>query len=420
MIRIQVNTFAATVGLLAASLFPAQADAQAIHAWSFEDDPGFLEDSVGDASLSEDGLVAETLPANGRGSEFSRLIPGNATAADAGGVSEHGLAELPDFFIADFTIEVLAHFDKLGGSEPHHVVGTAAGALNAATGWSLRYVPDDGTLQMTVCNRMFCEAADSGFSLKKGIDYYIAASFEIQDEDGGEIVFYLKDLTNDGGLRTSTVGHEKPVYNPVPQFTVGSTGTGTFPMDGLIDEVRFAKSVLPESELLISPICPKAPTPECRPLVKNGGSLIDINRDGKLKWQWKKGSATTKEDFGDPTASEEPTNYSVCIYDEVGGEPFRVGAFEALGGSGWKEKNKGFNYKVKGAGLTKMILKAGEDKNARLVDIKGKKLDMPALPLAQDPRVVVQLVHDEGGCWETEHSGPADKNGKKAFRDKAD
>ena len=45
---------------------------------------------------------------------------------------------------------------------------------------------------------------------------------------------------------------------------------------------------------------------------------------------------------------------------------------------------------------------------------------MPALPLAQDPRVTVQLVATTGACWESVHSAPASKNHGVQFKDAGD
>ena len=181
-----------------------------------------------------------------------------------------------------------------------------------------------------------------------------------------------------------------------------------------------------ESELLIAPPpeegCPAAPQPACRALATPGGSKIDLKpRKGKLTWKWKSGSATDKSDFGDPAADQAPTDYYLCVYDEDGGEPSLVAAFDVPGGEGWKDQKKGFKLKRRGAGIGKLILKSGEEGKARIPNVKGKELAIPQLPLNQDPRVVVQLIHDEGGCWETVHSAPAQKNdAEKGFRDKAD
>ncbi len=42
------------------------------------------------------------------------------------------------------------------------------------------------------------------------------------------------------------------------------------------------------------------------------------------------------------------------------------------------------------------------------------------LPLAQSPRVVVQLVATTGVCWESVHTAPATKNDASQFRDAGD
>ena len=418
----QIHALVAILGLLAGVLPPALANAQVIHHWEFEDTPGFLENSVGVTPLTNDGAAEADLPGSGRGSQFVGLPPGNATAADFAGTGEHLSAVIGTSPANDFTIEVFAHFDSLSGTFGEHIVGTALDASNANIGWALQYRFNTGTLQLVICLASACELIDSDLPLETGIDYYIAAAFDLQNAGGGEVTFYLQDLTNEGDLQIVTVPHASPSRNLITTVAIGATASNSFAVEGLIDEVRLAHTVLPESELLIHSAggCPETPTLDCTPLAKRSGSKIDIKSNGKLTWQWKKGSATAKPVFGNPAASDEATNYSLCIYDEVESEAGLVAEYTAPGGDDWKEKKNGFNFKSKGAGLTKMILRAGTDKKAKIVDVKGKKLDVPDLPLAQDPRVIVQLINDDDGCWETEHSGPAKKNGSKGFSDKAD
>ena len=144
-----------------------------------------------------------------------------------------------------------------------------------------------------------------------------------------------------------------------------------------------------------------------------------------LTWQWMKGEATTKTDFGDPLTT---TDYTLCLYDETGGVPsLLLSATAPAGGTCagkpcWKETKKGFKYQDKERtldGLAAIVLKEGNDGKARVTARgKGANLVMPALPL--DTKVTVQLVNTAGVCWDAEYSTPAIKNQNTRFRDKAD
>jgi hypothetical protein len=65
-------------------------------------------------------------------------------------------------------------------------------------------------------------------------------------------------------------------------------------------------------------------------------------------------------------------------------------------------------------------LKAGSAGKAA-VKVKGKgfNLALPDLPLAQDPRVTVQLQSSDGACWEAVY-GTATRNDEERFSAKSD
>ena len=43
---------------------------------------------------------------------------------------------------------------------------------------------------------------------------------------------------------------------------------------------------------------------------------------------------------------------------------------------------------------------------------------MPAVPLADDDRVVTQVLNSDGDCWGSTFVGPAKKNDEKKFKAK--
>jgi hypothetical protein len=146
-----------------------------------------------------------------------------------------------------------------------------------------------------------------------------------------------------------------------------------------------------------------------------------------LTWKWTKGEATLKADFGDPLAT---TNYALCAYDRAAGAPtLKVVANIPAGGmcAGrpcWKETAYGFKYADKDAipdGVVSLVLKEGLEGRAQItLTAKGVNLEMPVLPLDQDPTVTVQLKNDRGICWGADYTAPAITSDQVQFRDKSD
>jgi hypothetical protein len=142
-------------------------------------------------------------------------------------------------------------------------------------------------------------------------------------------------------------------------------------------------------------------------------------------WKWVKGTLTTKADFGDPLAS---TGYQLCVYD---GTSTLVSHAEAPAGGNcnskrprpcWKESGTGFKYVDRDLtpdGLQKVQLKAGLDGKAKiLVKGKGDLLSLPPMPIQTLP-VTVQLINDDGTCWEARY-GTTLKNVPEIFKAKGD
>ena len=175
-----------------------------------------------------------------------------------------------------------------------------------------------------------------------------------------------------------------------------------------------------------------AETPEvCRtPVTEQKAKLLLRNklddRKDKIVWKWSSGAATTKEEFGDPLATDD---YVLCVYD---GSGVRLSAVAPAGGVCrgpqvlcWADKPVGFNYKNKDLtpnGIFKLSLKAGTDGHAK-IGLKGfgALLTMPDLATLTSP-VTVQLHRSGGGaCWGAEYSFPPDiRNDGVQFIDKAD
>lgn len=164
--------------------------------------------------------------------------------------------------------------------------------------------------------------------------------------------------------------------------------------------------------------CPATPRTGCRaPFVASSGLLrlqdttpgVAAKTD-KLTWNWLKGAATAKSDFGSPLDS---TGYDFCVYDETAGTPAMVlsahlGAGALCGTRAcWKESTKGFKYtdsKMQNGAITSLALQEGADGKAKItLTGKGTNLGMPALPLQQENTVTAQLSNGTT-CWEARYS----------------
>jgi hypothetical protein len=167
-----------------------------------------------------------------------------------------------------------------------------------------------------------------------------------------------------------------------------------------------------------------APVAGCRPPVVSGRASLTMKnaaldtRDN-LTWKWLKGDATTSADFGDPTASD---GYELCLFDESAGVPSLVLDKTIAPGAGWTPTTRGYKYYDPNAaqgGFRTVLLKNGEAGSAGItVKAKGVALAPPALPLAQSPEVIVQLV-GANACFEARYGTNRTNDGLQ-FRAKAD
>jgi hypothetical protein len=126
----------------------------------------------------------------------------------------------------------------------------------------------------------------------------------------------------------------------------------------------------------------------------------------RLRWTWGKGAATSKADFGDPTAS---TAYRLCVFRETASKPVLLFSSDVPpGATPWKAAQSGFTY-GDGAGsyggIHSMRLRSGGAGDAKIsIGGQGANLSDPALPLPLDTAGIrAQLTNESSGtCWESE------------------
>jgi cysteine-rich repeat protein len=171
------------------------------------------------------------------------------------------------------------------------------------------------------------------------------------------------------------------------------------------------------------------PDAACR--VAERGTLLLRDREPNtrdvLTWKWTKGAATFVGELGHPVGGA--TRYEVCVFDESAGVPSLVlrAAVEAggtcKGSPCWKALGgglKGFRYgdrEAATAGLRTLVVKPGAEGKAKVI-VKGKggALPLPALPLAANPKVTVQLVASTGACWASVFDAPPKANDAGQFK----
>ena len=149
------------------------------------------------------------------------------------------------------------------------------------------------------------------------------------------------------------------------------------------------------------------------------------NAADKLTWNWWRGSATQKQEFGNPLST---TNFNLCVYDERAGTPQLVMSEHVAAGAicgtraCWKETATSFKYadsKRQNGPISSLLLKAGTDGKAKItMKGKGTQLGMPVLPLHEQNTVTVQLSNG-AACWEA-HYGNSKRNDMFEFSAAAD
>ncbi len=154
-----------------------------------------------------------------------------------------------------------------------------------------------------------------------------------------------------------------------------------------------------------------APALTCKSSPAGSALLAIDNRSpdtrDRFGWTWRKGSATTLAELGNPTTV---TPYVLCVYDSVAGVPQRRMTKVIPPGSRWKGSTRGFRFRDTTAttgGLQSIVLTKGTAGHAGVqVRGKGQPLALPGLPFAKQPNVIVQLLNDTT-CWSSTHTTAA-------------
>lgn len=222
---------------------------------------------------SQEFLAAQEvrLKQQAEGSAAPEVVTGRIPYRDGQAVAISPSAERPmmsithdkSFDLQDFTVENYFQIRSIFDSGSVRTMVAKWNGAGGKPGWSLgvtgkgsRRKPQTLVLQMWGKKRdgSFGEAAvfsDQHVELNK--PYFAAATVKMASStEAGEVVFYLKDLSNDDEpLLIARVSHEITggIQNEEP-ITIGGRGAdaqGHF--DGLIDDVRVSSAVLSEERL---------------------------------------------------------------------------------------------------------------------------------------------------------------------------
>ena len=144
----------------------------------------------------------------------------------------------------------------------------------------------------------------------------------------------------------------------------------------------------------------------------------------RLVWQWIKGKATPKSDFGDPLNTD---SYILCIYDNdtLVSAAAAPAALACGSHSCWKDRPTGFTYRngsFRPSGIALLTLKEGlSDGDARIhLKAKGVNLQMPDVGSLIGPIDVQLRKSSSGVCWGAHYSVPFLKDQNGIFKDRAD
>ncbi len=184
--------------------------------------------------------------------------------------SPNDMLRLPDdsatTLDGDFTVEAFVQLESLNDNANVRVIVSQWDGDQKHPGWSLgvtseksRYEPRNLILQIVNAGGEY-QVIPSGLRLALHKAYFVAVSFKADESAEGGATFYLKDLTDmDAPLQSAAVAHQVTgsCASKAPLVIGGRLGAAIHGWDGLIDEVRLAKSALKPDQLLYNEGDPK-------------------------------------------------------------------------------------------------------------------------------------------------------------------
>ena len=252
--------FILMLGCAAIPTEPAVSAGSTIHHWRFEA-AGFLEDSVGDADLTNTTVTQIDL---------SEMDPVSAFPVPTGSAANTYAAEFHDTgglggdivpLIGSWTIEMLVRTETLNGTWGQALLNNAVDRCNSSGNVGIQFRMDGvgGTSHGELAVFSGSTSAEQvwiplGFVPEIGNDYYFGF---VHDDDANTLTFYVQDLTVMDLLSSSTFEFEAYSFPDATGVEIGNVsggacGADSHSHDGLIDEVRISDVALSLSELYVT------------------------------------------------------------------------------------------------------------------------------------------------------------------------
>ena len=220
------------------------------------------------------------------------------------------------------------------------------------------------------------------------VNITIAGSITGDVDDGGGVDQVGFELWDDGTMKDSgeldiPVGTTQPInvtLNFLGQYQTGAPGVGVLVYDLPSHTLLYVVDpFIPTDVAGVCPDCSASPRAGCTSAAKSILMLKNSDTDDgkdKLIWKWSKGADTTPGEFADPRNTAE---YALCFYSGPSSALLKQISIPPSASKWSAVGTKGFKYNDVGGtadGITKIIVKGG-----------GSALNMPPLPLDQDPQL---------------------------------
>lgn len=259
-VRLLTGSFLLVFSFTLLSALPDSAQADTIHHWRFENG-GFLEDSVGDADLTNTTVTQI---------ELSQADPVSVFPVPAGSSTNISAAEFHDTgglsgdiapLVGSWTIEMLVRTVTLNGTWGQALFNNAVDRCNSSGNVGIQFRMDGvgGTSRGELA--VFSGTTNAGqvwiplgFVPEIGKDYYLGF---VHDDTANSLTFYVQNLTEKGPLNSSTFDFEAYRFPDATGIEIGNIsggacGASSHAHDGLIDEVRISDVALFLPELYIA------------------------------------------------------------------------------------------------------------------------------------------------------------------------
>lgn len=278
---------------------PAEEDLiEAMFMLAYSRPPSEEEQQAAVAFLKEQAELVELAPEARHGEALVETMPqtgGKAALFQPDGEQPYFAAArhagLPE---ADFTVEAVVLLETLYKDASVRTIAAQWNSDSNSPGWALgvtseksAYRPRNLIVQLvgnTAEGKRRYEVIASDIHLKLNTPYYVAVRVDIDNTSPAGVQFYVDDLSvaNEPPQRAATAHDVVAAYRGSSALTIGGRDQSNgHRWDGLIDEIRISRSVLPEEQLLLgaTPVEAEAVVAHWR-FENTPGELLDSSGNG--------------------------------------------------------------------------------------------------------------------------------------------